>query len=754
MLRLLLLFILSAASSFAFAADAPPSLFDIAEEDVSLYYLGAVFGSQMISTGTDMHLMSYLFEVFNTVCLSVGLIIIIYTVIIGVLETAGKGKVLGEKWSATWLPVRMVLGMSLLAPVAGSGYCMAQYLVMWMVLQGVGAADTLWSKALDYFMEGGAVYSNIQGQSNTYMNTNTLDSTYSIERYVLVNAACIGAHNTSEYEKVYGRYQIYSSDDHKSVNFGDPKAWENGTGGQECGAILMPIILPDPDNPENDELILETYNNAFYNMARSLKDAGEYFASEDGADYEQWVDQRSPLRGYAATFIEYLKGAHDILYPEQTFIENPMREALKDLKKYGWLLAGNYYMTLASFNDAFKGIRIIVPDTLVEDPGTDASDRYKEAITNAQEFWKLDVDDPRHTFTFDAWGEEKYKVPGYQEEISIRNYGLTKEKMQEIDDSLKQLGSVEGTRWGTLDVMDPLYYLDRVGGFDNEFSQDPILSAAQFGKELTEVAVYMIFAYMGLMLLGTIAYAIGWVPCAPGNAITLPLILVIFTAPIVFGVAAFIYLQGALLGVLLPLIPSAVFFIGAVGWFFGVFESMVAAPLVAIGIIFPETNQDIWGKAEPAYMMILNLFLRPSLMIIGFVLAMIFTWIAVEILNAAFYLFIKDAAQIENMLFGALVITLVYAAALVTIVAKAFSLINEMPNKTLSWIGDRTQAQEGAAEMISTVRGGAEKGGAAAGGVMTAAGGLSEKAAQMKMTSEAQKRQEDAARNRLVAGPD
>jgi defect in organelle trafficking protein DotA len=97
--------------------------------------------------------LSYVFEKFNSVCLATGLVIIIYTMIVGVLQTAEQGKVLGEKWSATWLPIRMVLGIALLVPQPGTGYCLAQSLVMWMVVQGIGGADAIWDRALDYFIE-------------------------------------------------------------------------------------------------------------------------------------------------------------------------------------------------------------------------------------------------------------------------------------------------------------------------------------------------------------------------------------------------------------------------------------------------------------------------------------------------------------------------------------------------------------------------------------------------------------------------
>ena len=138
MLRILSIILLSAISSMVFAdepqhvcendtgsltAEGPPSLFEPEACDVSLYYLGEVFGNSLIPGGADTYLLSYVFEIFNQVCLITGLMIVIYSLMVGVLQTSGQGKVLGEKWSATFLPIRTVIGIGLLIPKAGLGYC-------------------------------------------------------------------------------------------------------------------------------------------------------------------------------------------------------------------------------------------------------------------------------------------------------------------------------------------------------------------------------------------------------------------------------------------------------------------------------------------------------------------------------------------------------------------------------------------------------------------------------------------------------
>ncbi len=764
MLRVLFFFILSAMSTLAFAADSGntlPTLFQPTKEDVSVYYLGALFGNQLVPGGGDMHLLSYVFEVFNQIALAVGLTIVTYVLITGVLNTAAQGKPLGEKMNAVWMPIRMVVGISLLIPKAGTGYCLAQASVMWLILQGVGAADAVWSRALDYFQDGGAIYADEKSEytKENYMNEQNMRYAYSSEEQVLRNTTCMAAHNASDAAGISGKYTVYSSgagDNYKYVNYGNENAWEDKTGGQECGYIEIKVADKDPEGNPIDEqqqsLIARTYTNGFLDMSNSLQKISEFLASDEGDDVTQWEPDHFPeARAIGAVFVNYLMGANNILNPNQQNVGNGRDKKLDELRKYGWILAGHYYMTLTSFNDNLQTITVNFPDRHIENPESGTGQEYETAITNAKNFWGCETAAGNncakdHPYSFMQWGE-RYAVPGYEQldpgvADEQDNYRLTKKEVEQIATNIQNLADTKGSF-----TLQPVWYMAQITGFGSTegygggsgFSQDPIYKAASFGGKLTETAVAMVMVtlalYLGLAIIGALSAGSCYVnPFGTATMFGL-LITIIFSAPIIFGIAAFLYGQGVMLGVALPLIPYTIFLVGSIGWFMAVIESIVAAPLIAIGLIFPEANQDIMGKAEPAIMMILNLMLRPSLMVIGFVAAMILTWIAVDLLNAAFYLFLKDGANIETTLFGYIVLTMAYIALLLTVVAKIYDLITELPNRTLAWIGDRTQGQAGAGEMISQMKGGVERGGGAAGGAMSTAGSLSGKAAEMGLKS-------------------
>ncbi len=104
----------------------------------------------------------------NAAILSLGSIIVMYTLVVSTMNTAHEGEVLGRRWSSIWIPLRMVFGVGMLLPKA-TGYSFVQVFVMWLVVQGVGAADSVWSVALDYFQQGGNIirYNAESGWDNT-----------------------------------------------------------------------------------------------------------------------------------------------------------------------------------------------------------------------------------------------------------------------------------------------------------------------------------------------------------------------------------------------------------------------------------------------------------------------------------------------------------------------------------------------------------------------------------------------------------
>lgn len=150
------------------------NIFEPASNDQSIYYLGQIFGGVGTTIkGQDPTVVSQLgnmFQGFNMVILSVAVLVVIYTTVMGVMATSHEGEFLGKQWHKVWTPIRMVLGVAALVPTA-SGYSAIQIILMWIIVQGVGAADQLWSRVLAFNMIVGSPTAKISPNSTQVLNT-------------------------------------------------------------------------------------------------------------------------------------------------------------------------------------------------------------------------------------------------------------------------------------------------------------------------------------------------------------------------------------------------------------------------------------------------------------------------------------------------------------------------------------------------------------------------------------------------------
>jgi hypothetical protein len=137
--------------------------FDIAVNDQSLLYLGQLFGDVgglLPSAVGQLQLLGVMFTTINNMVLVVGSFILMYVIIVGLLKTAQEGEFLGKQWSSLWVPLRTVIGIVSLVPTA-TGYSMIQVVMMWIVIQGIGAADTLWTTVLQFSNVAGSPFAGI-----------------------------------------------------------------------------------------------------------------------------------------------------------------------------------------------------------------------------------------------------------------------------------------------------------------------------------------------------------------------------------------------------------------------------------------------------------------------------------------------------------------------------------------------------------------------------------------------------------------
>lgn len=232
---------------------------------------------------------------------------------------------------------------------------------------------------------------------------------------------------------------------------------------------------------------------------------------------------------------------------------------------------------------------------------------------------------------------------------------------------------------------------------------DPIAQISTLGSIiLTWVQVIWV---TGTIAAAATAFGVSLIPCGigAGMATSVTTAVLVFM-PMLMAVLLSLVASAAMMDYYVPLIPFIIFLFTAIGWFIAVAEAMVVAPLVALGIAHPE-GHEIMGKADPAVILIANIFLRPTLMIIGFLLAGILSHVALWLLSQGVAIVIPGPGSI----IGITMILMIFVGIVLEIINRSFALIYEIPNKWPRWLGS-AEMSYGEAESARAVHGAAEAG--------------------------------------------
>jgi len=256
-----------------------------------------------------------------------------------------------------------------------------------------------------------------------------------------------------------------------------------------------------------------------------------------------------------------------------------------------------------------------------------------------------------------------------------------------------------------------------VENVSNEGHVNPLMMLQLFGT-LMLILVQVAFLLVVVLIL-TVGIGSSISVFGLGTGVTNPLsgaaiIEAMFLIPLFWMTMGLLTTIGATLSIYTPLLPFIYFTFGAIAWMISTVEAMVAGPLVALGIISPSGQHEIMGKAEPALLLLFGIFLRPTLMIFGLIVAMLLAIAVCYLINETFaYVIVNWLFPLPNPL--TLVFMLVaYVSLILAALNKCFAVINLIPQQTMRWIGGQGEAVETPTEAI---KGGIDATSGKAGGV-------------------------------------
>lgn len=744
---------------YAQADDALNLRFTPPETDLSLKYLASIFGIVGgVLHGIGTQIMGAMFGVFNSAVLSLGGIVVMYVLVVSIMNTAHDGEVLGKKWSSVWLPLRSAIGVGLLLPKS-TGYSVIQVFVMWVVVQGVGAADSIWDSALNYIGRGGVVISSsfqpsIAGGNAAKKSIESmfldLVCVYQLQK-VLDKKYVDSIGSTNELEPVPPLGQSInpilnssSGSGQRTIQFPNltNSYWSKFNGA--CGSISWtPYGTSSTYTSGGAHQVSDARTVALQQMilflsqaAQSVVNSGPDIISPPtpsdkvyvgqcpvtgSCNFNTWniingVKEPSLLAGdllqkayatYYGVMLPALRAAaRGITGDTNKFTTNGWGYGLpswiREAHNQGWIMAGSYYYKIARVNDSIR----MQADTALPKANPPKGLTQGASINT---YTGIDmcsdgssITTPLRTYLTDS------------ECKKVQDLMLSPQVLKFTSDSMNDY-VVAGTRSGSSSI-----HGARVGG---GFGKGGILLFPFIGPIMQLIGAFndlssaearnsnplIIMTNMGSAILGVcasvfilgaiisvLAFATGAIPCT--NITNGWTVLATFLVPFFTTICTILMIAGSTLAFYIPMIPFIVFTFAAVGWLIGVIEAMVAAPIVALGFIHPEGHEH-FGKSDQAIMLLTNVFLRPGMMVIGLIAGTSLSYVGVWILNAGW----GEAAHMARgqvsgfaVIYMPIAFCVIYAALGVAMLHKAFSLIHIIPDKVLRWLSGGHQESLGA----------------------------------------------------------
>ncbi len=690
-IAILLPILLSSSAAFASITEVDP-------QDKSVEYLRYIFGSavDVITGGTGPanpdSILGALSEILNTGMLVFTGLIVGYVFLTGVLNSANEGNPLGRMYSTMWIPLRMVVALSLVLPFSG-GYSTMPIGVLWIAGHGIGLANSTWNRALDYMSASGTLYppnvaidfeniaANIlksrvcmHGINTADRHVNIVDNPAEIVGGISITdlrtSGEVGTIEIPPQHRVMQRYDSYYNLVEAGgaytaaliTNFaaGVPRAY----GSNPCGSITLEFAEIDSSTGIESEVV--TFQSQIINIHADLDEQLDPLAREIvWKAVEETAPSPDPLAFNQAVQTyktEYLKSVNQALSAISTrrinrFANGNPETANSPLgaRDAGWISVGAWYWDLQRINSETQKMVTVKPELTAPTDRAIANDDYSHFMA------ELDVYRQNMSVT-DGNGNVVNALE--RSSYADNNFGLS-----------IVIATIEKSLDAVLAEPDPLAGLANLGHSIIGTFEAAILVAAPV-KALAKTA-------------DDTAEAVGGLTGGSARAITsVAFQLADGALNVVFFAALLLVPLALMLAFYLPVTPLILWVMGVVGWFTLLIEAVIAAPIWAASHAMPEGNGFVGQRAMAGYMVALSLFLRPTLMIFGFFAAAVLMIVMGKVV-ALLYIpamsgMIGDSLSGIVTLFAMLSILVVL---MVQIAHRAFGLIHEVPDKVLRYIG-------------------------------------------------------------------
>ncbi len=649
---------------------------------------------------------------FNVISLALGGLLFSWNAVAGLMQTAHEGELLGRRWSSLWAPPRIVLAVGLLFPLPElGGYNAAQAGVAYVVRGATLAASFMWSEATEALIDDriplAAAQPRLAGDTLTAMYQTAACQT--IVQHAIAALEDPGIELTARTEKI-GLPSEHTLRETLVLHRLDvaPSSGLHATM-PVCGYWESPPLTDEIDgyisasglDAGASRHVLATFRAGHLEVMSTLNAAFRTIAAEKGSVI---LTDRAGTDPVPAHTVEIANAIVDA----NTALSELAREVLDQISRFaegqtdkrqlilnaisggtdcrvrgtghcygeGWLGAGQWYVGIARINNQVMHLTGAVgrakSDTLKAPDDGSVATRLARArddifdwvrartgsVGTAGYYIDLEKADAAMVSYMASWQADTAGLTALGLRVDPADLGLASEAWTPLRDGLS---AVSG-----LDMQDIFEMMSIVN-----VNEDPLVQMIELGGSLLALAA--------LVAASTLIPGVDTIG---------------FVVPVLWA-------AGALLQVILPLMPWVVWVLAVTGYFLLVMEAVVGVTLWAFAHLRMD-GEGISGAATNGWTLLLALLLTPVLMIFGFLAGMMIFRVTSALLIAGTFPAIHAALGGA----GVIVILMVLPAAVLflaivqlLLIERSFSLIAEFPSRVLAWIGGRADlADQGATE--------------------------------------------------------
>lgn len=714
------------------------------QTDIAFRLLDLVFGIPGIFNSSEMGTTPFhsglhaLFEFYSFGMLLIATIIIVYLTIAIVLETAESGVPFGKRFNKAWAPIRLVLFFGLLLPTP-QGINLAQYLLLNAAKLGSNVATNAW---ITFDSASGSAY--LGNPDQLIARPNVPDFT-GFASFMAIAKMCSWAEG-----RIAGRdiqpYIVYGKTATDSVPLSSAPAFstmvQNARGGNigfrfgvkdetlyadetgaiypYCGELVMPIV----DQAQPGAAYIQ---QAYVDMIRCMWDGSNGTAFECrlgdrfdlmGESYTQKYSRILPLTDFPDMTL--VQGQHlrtFVVMSLNNSFEETLTNAIDEqttssapdsansfentnVALLGWGGAGIWFNKIAQQNGAMtssifnepqirlmpSSMEYVKEKKLKQDKNVPFLETYTPTLSSGK---SIIFETPQqHDIAlvlnqqFRAWADER-AMAFYPANPASHNTGNTGNII------IDTINLVMGTQ-GLFDMC-------------KNTNIHPLAQLSALGKGLVEHSIRSFGIAAGVGVVGGLA---GLFDKSLGSALTA-------ATGFFINVASMGLILGFVLFYVLPMIPFIYFFFAVMTWVKSIFEAMVGMPLWALAHIRIDGDGMPGDSAEAGYFYILEIFLRPIVIIISFVGAVVIFGALVKVLNQIFYLVLSNLsghtpsspgtdcfaqpgagapagtteAAYKRGTIDEFFFTVIYAVIVYMMANPCFKLVDAIPDNIMRWLG-------------------------------------------------------------------